>query len=122
MPPVVPQGGTFSFSGFSGLIVGLSVQERQAEIVDMSGWGDSNDQSIMVPTGVKTGGAISVDFIVSGTANLNNLIGKTGTLTFNSSGFAVSRQVICESGEIQATVGDAVRGTIKFAITDYYGQ
>lgn len=113
-------GGRFTFNGFSGKVVGLSVEEPRAEIVDMTGRNTPAGHVYMVPTGDRSGGSVTVEFIGSG-GDLNGLIKQTGTLSFTGGAWNVSRRVICESAQTEASVGDVVRGTLRFVVTDYYG-
>jgi hypothetical protein len=134
MPPngraVAAQGATFTFTArkgggtFSGGVTKVSVDTPQAEITDVTGLYDTTKSMIKVPTGATTGGLITVEFIVlnSGSMNIDTLIGKTGTLAFNASGYSLSKNVIVESASSGASVGDVFRGTIKFVPTDWYGN
>lgn len=127
---VAAQGASFSFTAnkgggsFSGGVTKVSVETPQAEITDVTGLYDNTDSIVRVPTGAKTGGSITVEFIVlsSGSMNFDTMIGKTGTLTFNTIGYNLSKNVIVESASSGASVGDIFRGTMRFIPTDYYGS
>jgi hypothetical protein len=127
---VAAQGASFSFTAnkgggsFSGGVTKVSVDTPQAEITDVTGLYDTTMSMVKVPTGATTGGLITVEFIVlnSGSMNIDTLIGKTGTLAFNASGYILSKNVIVESASSGASVGDVFRGTMKFVPTDWYGN
>lgn len=119
--PSLPYSATFTYSGFSGYVTGIAVEEPSAEIVDMTGINHPVGTLLRVPTGEKKGGAITLDFLHNGTLNPATLIGTHGTLTFSSSAYSVSRSVIVETASMEARVGEIVRGTIKFVLTDYTG-
>lgn len=78
----------------------------------------------MVPTGEWSGGTISVDYIHAGPlqADPQSLVRQTGRLLFVSPGYSIGRNVILESATTEARVGDIVRGTLRFRMTDYYGS
>jgi hypothetical protein len=115
-------GGTFTFQGFSAAVTGISVETPTAEVVDMTPMTASASQMVMVPTGAWSGGTISVDYIrVSQTVDPQTLVSKCDQLTFSSSGFSVSRRVVLQSASTEARVGDLVRGSLRFVLTDYTG-
>lgn len=117
----VPTSATFTFTGgFAGKIVGVSVETPTAELTDMSAAGDPKDSIFMVPTGAWSGGSITVEFISTGT-DPQTSVKKVGSLTFASAAFSVTRQVVCESASVSAKVGDVVRGSAKFCMTDWHG-
>jgi hypothetical protein len=78
----------------------------------------------IVPTGEWSGGSVSVDYIHAGSTQVDpqTIVRKPGSLSFASAGYGVKRNVILESATTEATVGDIVRGTLRFRITDYYGS
>jgi hypothetical protein len=119
--PSLPYSATFTYSGFSGYVTGISVEEPTAEIVDMTGMNHPVGTQMKVPTGEKKGGGITVDFLHNGTLNPASLIGTYGTLTFSSTAYSVSRSVAVETASMEARVGEIVKGTIKFVLTDYTG-
>ena len=127
---VAAQGATFTFTAktggakFSGGVTKVSVEAPQAEITDVTGLYDTTKSMIRVPTGATTGGSIAVEFIVlsTGSMNIDTMIGKTGTLAFNTTGYSLSKNVIVESASSGASVGDIFRGTMRFIPTDYYGS
>lgn len=121
------QGATFTFAGTRGQIganvTSLSVSSPEAEVVDMTAIGDAAGQRIMVPTGDWSGGSIDVEYIASpGGPSPDGFVRDVGTLTFASNGLSVTRRAILVSAEVQASVGDLVRGSLRFALTDYAGQ
>ena len=125
------QGATFTYSGtlpfggsvsFVGSIVGISVESPQAEVVDMTKVGDPVGYSVQAPTGAWTGGSVSVDYLKrDGAGDPSSLVRSYGTLTFSSPKHSISKTVVCESASEEARVGDLVRGTINFRLTDYTG-
>lgn len=120
------QGGTFTFSVSGGNIVakiiGLSVETPQAEIVDMTAYNDAAELSVAVPTGSWTGGSVSVDYMhVPGGQDPQSIVRKVGSLTFSSAGYSVTKRAILESATTEARVGELVRGTLRFRLTDYQG-
>ena len=128
MAGVSAQGGSFSFSGtgvsFSAQITGIAVETPSAEIVDMTGMYDATGNIVAVPTGDRRGGSVSVDYIHGGAAfgDPQTIVGKRGTLSFSSSNYSVSRNAILESATHGTRVGELVRGTVKFVLTDYTGS
>ena len=92
--------------------------KRQASAVDPVG------TLGIVPTGEWSGGSISVDYIHAGPLQTDpqTLVRQTGQLLFLSPGYGFGRNVILESATTEATVGDIVRGTLRFRMTDYYGS
>jgi len=116
------QGGTFTFRGFQAAVTGLSVETPTAEVTNMTPAGARVGAIVMVPTGEWSGGAVSVDYIrKSNTMDPQTLVRQTGSLTFASAGFSVARNVILQSASTEARVGDLVRGSLRFIITDYTG-
>lgn len=114
-------GATFSFNGIIATITGISVEMPTAEIADMTSINNGASQLVIVPTGAWSGGAITVDFL---TINVDpqSMIRQVGKLTFNSSGYRVSRRAILESANVEARAGELVRGSLKFRMTDYMGN
>ena len=115
------QGATFTYSGFSGKVSGISVETPTAEVTDMTAMQDAVGYSYMVPTGEWAGGTITVDFIAS-SQDPQSLVKTTGQLVFSSAGYSISRRVLCQSASVAAQVGEIVRGSLKFLITDYQGS
>jgi hypothetical protein len=114
-------GGTFTFSNFTAAISSISIETPTAEVVDMTSISAAANHVVMVPTGAWSGGAISVDYIrVSQTVDPQTLVSKTARLSFSSAGYSVARQVVLQSASTEARVGDLVRGSLRFVLTDYY--
>lgn len=120
MAGVTAHGATFSFLNFSGSLVGISVEMPAAEVVNMTAATDALGYTFMVPTGEWSGGTITVDFLTSN-VDPQTLVRRVGNLTFTSSGYSISRRVICESASVGAQAGELVRGSLKFLMTDYQG-
>jgi hypothetical protein len=120
MAGATAQGARFSFLSFSGTLTGISVEMPTAEVTNMTAAGDGLGYTFMVPTGEWAGGTITVDFLTWNT-DPQAFVKKVGQLTFTSSGYSVSRRVICESASVSAQSGELVRGSLKFLMTDYQG-
>jgi hypothetical protein len=123
-------GATFTFVGslnnvqrsFQATIVGLSVETPTAEIVDMTSVTDPPGSGVLVPTGEWIGGTVSVDYLATqATGDIQLLVRSIGPLTFASPGMSITRRVILESASMEARVGELVRGSATFRVTDYYG-
>lgn len=121
MAGATAHGATFSYRGFTGKISGISVEMPTAEVTDMTAMQDGVGYSYMVPTGEWAGGTITVDFIAS-SQDPQLFVRTTGQLVFASSGYSISRRVICQSASVAAQSGEIVRGSFKFLITDYQGS
>lgn len=126
MAAATAQGGTFTYQSNVGVatasVVGLSVETPQAVLVDMTAINAPVNASFVTPTGEWTGGSVSVDFIYAGGGiDPQSMVRSYGTLSFASAGYSVSRHVVLESATTEARVGDIVRGTLKFRMTDYTG-
>ena len=123
---ITAHGSTFTFTSDKGEFIGgltrIEVAAPTAEIADMTGVSDSSDLSMLVPTGAWRGGSVSVEYIASGSPDVQTLVRGFGSLTLASTGMSVSRQVVLESASQSAAVGDVVKGSMKFLMTDYYGS
>jgi hypothetical protein len=120
------QGATFTFAGsrgnFAGAVVGIGVETPVAEVVNMTSPSDPSGYAVLVPTGEWSGGSISLDFIATGdTGDIQSLVRGIGQLTFSSPRWSVTRRAILESANMEARVGELVRGTANFKVTDYQG-
>lgn len=121
MAGISAQGGTFSFRGVNATLTGISVETPTAEVVDMTGFGDAVGNMVIVPTGSISGGTVTVDYLhAHGGVDPQTLVGEVGEVSFSADGYSVTRQVILESASHGAQVGDLVKGTLKFRMTDYY--
>jgi hypothetical protein len=114
----VPYNAIFNFAGVVATVTSVQVETPVAEIVDMTGVNDPLGHTVQVATGDIRGGAITVDFIYSGTTDPQTLIGRNGQLTFISSAYSVSRRAVLESASVAAQTADVVRGQLKFRMTD----
>lgn len=114
--PGIAYNASFSFSGFSGQVTGISVEAGTPEIVDMTGGSDPAGANVMVPTGDYRPGSITVDFLAGGSVPNT---GTKGQLSFSSAVYSIGRNVVLESVRVEARVGELVRGTMKFVMTDY---
>lgn len=119
-------GATFTFVGsrgeFKGAVVGLSVETPVAEVVDMTSPSDPAGYSVLVPTGEWSGGSVSLEFLATtATGDISNIVRGIGPLTFSSPKWSVTKRAILESGNTEGRVGELVRGTANFKLTDYQG-
>lgn len=120
------QGATFTFVGtrgqFGASVTSLSVSSPEAEVVDMTGFGDDLGRRVMVPTGDWSGGSVEVEYIASQNgADPEGFVRDYGMLTFGATGLNISRRAILTSTDKQIRVGDIVRGSLRFTLTDYEG-
>lgn len=115
----VVSSASFSFVGFTGSVTDLSVETPSAVLANMSGTGQGAATQLLVWTGELAGGTIAVGFMSS--EDPQPLVGSRGEVAFTSTGYSVSRNVILESASVDVRVGEPVRGTLNFRITDYYG-
>ena len=116
---------TYAYNG-GGLInavaTSLTVQAPEAELTDITASTALLGTNVIDPTGDTSPGTVSLDFLATSfLSNPQALIGTYGNLTLSSPNYGVSRQVVCQSASITASTGDAVRGSISFTMTDYYG-
>lgn len=116
----VVSNASFSFSGLTGIVTDLSVETPSAVLADMSGVGSGARSQVLVPTGEWSGGSVTVGFMSA--QDPQSLVGTKGQLTFSSPAYKVSRNVILESASSDVRVGEPVRGTLRFRVTDYYGS
>lgn len=114
------QGTTFTFPGFTAVYTSVSVEEPQAEIVDMTAIDDPLGKKRMVSTGDKTApGRVRVDYIrLAGTPSPMDISGLSGQLTISHANLSVSRKAIVESASSEMAVGDFLRGSLDFVIDD----
>jgi len=115
----VVSDASFSFATFTGVVTDVSVETPSAVLANMSGTGAGAASQLFVWTGELAGGTITVGFMSS--TDPQALVGTRSDLSFESTGYSVSRNVILESASSDVRVGEPVRGTLKFRITDYYG-
>jgi hypothetical protein len=120
------QGATFTFAGsrgsFQGNVVGISVETPVAEVVDMTSPSDPAGYAVLVPTGEWSGGSVSLDFLATpSTGDVAAIVRGVGQLTFSSPSWSVTRRAILESANTEARVGELVRGSATFRLTDYQG-
>ena len=123
---VIAKGASFTFAPVGGvagtaLVTDLSVETPTAGIVNMTAIADSAEKSVLVSTGERSGGAITVGFLwpSENAVDPNDSVGKHGVLTFSAAGYSISRKVILESASTEVRMGDAIRGTLRFKTTDY---
>ncbi len=89
----------------------------------MTGVDDAQGQRIMVPTGDWSGGSVEVEYIAtpSGVAP-EAFVRRVGLVTFASPNMTVSRRAVLIAADRRASVGDLVRGSLRFMLTDYVEQ
>ena len=122
------QGATFTFATasagqFGAAVTSLSVASPEAEVVDMTGVDDAQGQRIMVPTGDWSGGSVEVEYIASPNgAAPEAFVRQVGIVTFSSQNMTVSRRAVLVAADRRASVGEVVRGTLRFTLTDYVEQ
>lgn len=127
MAGVTAHGGTFTFTAsqagaISAIVTRLSVETPTAEVVDMTPITATASQVVLVPTGAWTGGQVAVDYIhAAGGFDPQSLVRQHGSLSFSSGNYSVTRNAILESATTEASVGDIVKGSLRFRITDYTG-
>ncbi len=120
------QGTTFTFPGFTANYTSISVEEPQAEVVDVTGANDPVGRKRMVPTGdITSPGRIRVDYIrLAGTVAPLAMTGKIGvnageavSLSF-SHGTAASftAKAVLESASTELAVGEFIRGSLSFVV------
>lgn len=128
MAGFVAQGATCTFTPASGggavtfLVTRIAVGEPQAEVADMTPVNAAGTALMsLVPTGEWSDhGTIDLSFICgAATKTLRPIIGKRGTLAFNSPGYSASFNAIAVSGAIEAGVGAIVTGNASFRVTTY---
>lgn len=112
------QGTTFSFPGFTALVTAISVEEPQAEIVDMTKPTDAIGVKRMVATGDITSPAkIRVDYLREpATLSPLSFVGASGALAIAHAQFSLAENAIIESASHELAVGSAIRGTISFIV------
>jgi len=117
---VVAKGCTFTFGTMSAAVTRINVETPVADVVDMTSITDVSKKIVMVPAGTWRGGRVNVDYLrASNGADLQFSVGAIDTLTLSGSDYSVSRKVVLESATTEAGVGELVRGTIRFLITDH---
>lgn len=125
---VTAHGASFSFTSgsdeFDALVIGLSITYPTPEVTDLTAFGANLGIQANYPTGdMKTPGKIKIDWQVNavmGTDDPQYLIGRIGEINFASTGWSIKRNVYVETASVDARVGNSVRGTISFVMTDYY--
>ena len=120
MAGLIGQGATFTFRGFSAAITGISVEYPKAEVANMTSMSHGLGYVVLVPTNDWSAGSLSVDYLRhASTGDPQDQVRKVNQLTLASSGFTISKRVVCESASSEVRVGELVRGNLKFTITDY---
>lgn len=111
-------GTTFSFSGFSALITSVSIEDGQAEVVDMTAIADPVGHKRLVATGaLLTPPKVSIEFLrTTQTPVALGTSGRTGTLTINGPGISVTKPAALDSITHEMAVGEIVRGQATFQI------
>jgi hypothetical protein len=112
------QGATFTFPGFTALYTSISVQEAEAEVVDMTAIGTAIGARRMVGTGDITSPAtVQVDYIrLAGTPAPMAISGLSGQLVISHANMSVSKKAVLQSATSEMAVGEFQRGTLNFVI------
>jgi len=112
------QGATFTFPGFTAQYTSISVQEAEAEVVDMTAVGDPIGKRRMVGTGDITSPAtVRVDYIrLSGTPAPMAISGLSGQLVISHANMSASKKAVLQSATSEMAVGQFLRGTLSFVI------
>ena len=89
----------------------------------MTGVYDAMGRRVMVPTGDWSGGSVEVEYIASPNgAAPEAFVRQVGVVTFASPNMTVSRRAVLVAADRRASVGDVVRGALRFTLTDYVEQ
>ena len=113
-------GTTFTFPGFTAHYTSISVQEPEAEVVDMTRISDPVRTRRMVATGDVTSPAtVRVDYIrLANTPAPLTISGLSGQLVISHPNVSVSKKAVLQSATSEIAVGDVLRGTLNFVIDD----
>lgn len=115
---------TFSVKGFPVVTMTatrLSVETPEAELTDMTSVNSRIGANVMVPTGDKSPGSLSVDFISTKQfSNPQERTGNVGVLKLSTPTHTISRNAVLRAATIDYQTGDIVRGSLRFTITDHY--
>jgi hypothetical protein len=114
------QGTTFTFAGFSAHFTSISVEDPQAEVVDMTSQVDPVGQRHMVGTGdITSPGRIRLDYIrLTGTPAPLEATGLSGNLSISHANVSIQKLAVLESASSEMAVGDVIRGSVNFVISD----
>lgn len=112
------QGATFTFPGLTAHYTSISVEDPQAEVIDMTAATDPAGVKRMYYTGdITQPGRVRVDYIrTSATAAPLMLAGRTGQLSIQHANISVTKNAILESATSEIAVGQYLRGTLNFVI------
>jgi hypothetical protein len=112
------QGTTFTFPGFTAHYTSISVEEPEAEVVDMTKIDDPVKTRRMVATGdVISPATVRVDYIrLSGTPAPLAISGLSGQLVISHPNISVSKKAVLQSATSEMAVGEFLRGTLNFVI------
>ena len=112
------QGTTFTFPGLTAHYTSISVEEPQAEVVDMTSFTDPVGKKRMVGTGdIVSPGRVRVDYIrLSSTPAPLAISGLSGSLSISHANISVTKKAVLESATSEIPVGEFLRGTLNFVI------
>jgi len=112
------QGATFTFPGFTALYTSISVQEAEAEVVDMTAAGDQVGTKRMIGTGdIRSPATVRVDYIrLSTTPAPLAISGRSGQLEISHANMSVTKSAVLQSATSEMAVGEFLRGTLNFVI------
>lgn len=119
------QGATFTFTSEAGTLAArataVRVETPTAVVADMTPIDAPPEVIVLEPTKEWRGGAMTVDFILAaGTANPESFVRSVGMASLISPGFSWTKRAYLESASLDAQVGDVVKGSLKFVVTDSY--
>lgn len=104
------------------VVTRFSFNPPAERLTDMTSVDDLIGANKMVGTGEREPGSISLEFIAAPSfSNPQIIIGQRGPLVIEGP-YGITRNVVCAGGSVDATVGDVVRGSLQFTISDYYGE
>lgn len=115
------QGTTFTFPGFTANYTSISVEEPQAEVVDMTTTQTPLGKKRMVYTGdIVSPGRIRVDYTrLAGTPAPLSISGLSGNLSISHANINVTKKAVLESASSEIAVGNLIRGTLNFVVSDF---
>jgi hypothetical protein len=123
---ISPQGTTFTFPGFTAHYTSISVEEPEAEVVDMTSVDTPLGQKRMVPTrDVSSPARMRVDYLrlqntpkpmaITGAQGVN--AGQTVTISFShATAGSFTVKGVLQSASSEFASGDLMRGSLTFVI------
>jgi|OM-RGC.v1.027940788 hypothetical protein len=122
MAGITAQGTAARFGSTKFVVTAFSFTPPTERLTDMTSAVSPIGANVMVATGETQPGTISLEFMAdSRFSNPQNIIGYRRSLVI-SGPYELTRNAVCTGGSVQASVGDVIRGSLEFTITDYYGS